>query len=490
MRPSFIAAAVVLFSARLGILAANDWNLPCLDGHCSYDLPSADSRGPVGTLNISGSLAGVSDITHAAGWAILHCDGNSTNANIHLSCKASDPRCDHLFQGGAEGTIVRLPESCGKMPFARVARAEVHSNSSTPVGSLQRRQDGIVWALDVDTDFAAADARHGNVSFTIQGSTVHINEDAPANPRRFYRPRSGYSDRRLEEREIVFEDSVKLRDSRERRAPSRIAQRTFEDKISVDVNANVHATVVLGFLAAGSLIPRPTIGSFSVFADLDGNLMSTLHIQASAEETFDSGPVPIFEVGIPGLEYPGFLTIGPEFKIAGQVNAELRLEVDAAIDLNYDFDGTKLVFPPQQGTNSSATKGSSPISGFHLSANPSAEALASVEAHLIPTVDIGITAFGTSASIFLNLDASAKATLNATASASASGSTDASGNATASVQGCLDVGATFSINAGAQGSFFGLFDDSTKDALFNKDFDLYSKCLQAQTGSLTYDLHF
>jgi hypothetical protein len=57
----------------------------------------------------------------------------------------------------------------------------------------------------------------------------------------------------------------------------------------------------------------------------------------------------------------------------------------------------------------------------------------------------------------------------------------------ASVDGCVDMQAGFSVNAGAQGSFFGLFDPSTKITLFNKQFELFKKCFGAATPKRSID---
>ncbi|SRR6266576_2022639 len=54
----------------------------------------------------------ISDITTAAGWEIMDCDQNAVEQDIRLVCTSSAAACGHLYSsGGAEGKIVRLPES-------------------------------------------------------------------------------------------------------------------------------------------------------------------------------------------------------------------------------------------------------------------------------------------------------------------------------------------------------------------------------------------
>jgi hypothetical protein len=42
-----------------------------------------------------------------------------------------------------------------------------------------------------------------------------------------------------------------------------------------------------------------------------------------------------------------------------------------------------------------------------------------------------------------------------------------------SVDGCIDIGAGFDVNAGAEGSFFSIFNAQTQVTLFSKKFDLF-----------------
>ena len=81
--------------------------------------------------------------------------------------------------------------------------------------------------------------------------------------------------------------------------------------------------------------------------------------------------------------------------------------------------------------------------------------------HLIPELDIGLTALGiVSASVFLNLDASA--TFNVSTASSTS------------PQPCVTATTDLNVGVGAQGSFFNFFNSSTAStSLFNKEFPLF-----------------
>jgi hypothetical protein len=130
----YLVALALTVGDRQRVLAANDWLVPCLQGQCSWDLP-VDS-GASGNLQIVrshshlptcpkrafeytddypqwGPTTAISDITSAAGWQITHCDSEATAQDIQLVCANANSSCDHLFQGGAVDTIVRLPDEVG-----------------------------------------------------------------------------------------------------------------------------------------------------------------------------------------------------------------------------------------------------------------------------------------------------------------------------------------------------------------------------------------
>ena len=110
-----------------------------------------------------------------------------------------------------------------------------------------------------------------------------------------------------------------------------------------------------------------------------------------------------------------------------------------------------------------------PISCGHLnatavtvSAGPNitdAGASVSVTGHLIPQIDIGLSAFGgiVSSTVFLNLDASMDLSVTADID---------------DAQACVDASTELAVNIGAEAAFFDLFNASTNETLFDKNFPL------------------
>lgn len=99
-------------------------------------------------------------------------------------------------------------------------------------------------------------------------------------------------------------------------------------------------------------------------------------------------------------------------------------------------------------------------------------------AHLIPQIDVGISVLGdiASASVFMDLDASADFTASTTS--------------TASPQPCVTASADINVGVGAQDSFFGLFNASVVKSLFDKRFPLFQVRAQGlpYTTSLSWSI--
>ncbi|KAJ7495528.1 hypothetical protein FB451DRAFT_1077168 [Mycena latifolia] len=497
---------LILSSLFVAAHAANDWTKPCISGVCSYDLPSTNGSASSGSLKIWGSHTAIGDITEAAGWKILGCSPNALTQDIRLVCMGGSDTsmCQHLYQGhGAVDTIVRLPENCGKSPFARVQKAWVPADQSIPASIAARivRRDGSqpqVQAITLDTNFAAVNNTNtGAVNLAIKGANVPGVNDILASDTSASQRRSRLNKRQLSNFVSDAADSISsalssantidINKSKALPAADFNKQVSLFDtslscppitaKASVDVDAKAHAVVTLGVAATGTIVP-PKITAFSIIASLTADLTGTLDLTADLSGTLDSGSIKLFETGIPGLDFPGILSIGPTFEVNANAKATLDLNVDASIGINYHVDNAQLFFPPNgKQSGGSFSLGDTPLK---LSADTKAAATGTIEAHVIPSINLGISALGVvDATVFLDLDASATMTLKVEADAvhsddqSGDDSSDAFGDDGSSDN--ADDGSDSDVDTGATGSFFGLFDKSTKVSLFKKDFELLSK---------------
>jgi hypothetical protein len=111
-----------------------------------------------------------------------------------------------------------------------------------------------------------------------------------------------------------------------------------------------------------------------------------------------------------------------------------------------------------------------------ITTNPLADIASTFEAtaHLIPQIDVGLSALNgiASTSVFLNLDASADFTASTTS--------------VANPQPCVTASTDINVGVGAQGSFFSLFDASVGKSLFDKKFPLF----QVRSQGLPYRISF
>ncbi|KAF8186252.1 hypothetical protein BJ912DRAFT_467768 [Pholiota molesta] len=547
LSPTLLLTSFFIASA----IAANDWSKPCLSGVCEYDLPETNSSAS-GTLKIwSSNAAAISDITPAAGWTILGCAPDALDQEIRLVCTGGG-NCAHLYsETGAVGKVIRLPENCGKSPFAVVNSMYKSRDQSLPA-SVSRRALGsnaTVHALSISTKFSRAGSRStGTVNFAIRAANVPgaagnlpipTHPHGRANSRAFRFPRGAdkfvpgvINDFSLNDFNVNKSTTLPPFDIDQ---PFNLVNQTVScppvaATVKIDVNAKTHAVATIGVAASGTILP-PNVDSFAVIVGLDASIDGTVTMLADVSGTLDSGKLTLFEVGVPGLDFPGILTIGPSFKIDAQATAKLDLGVDLTVGLNYNINGAQLVFPPNSGATQNQGAFNIGDTPLKLSAPPSVTATGTLAAHLIPSLNLGLSALGNTVSttVFLALDASASMALSATASTpvgrralrysrdvenvmarqsdaaiadstadttatatiaspNASAGTarespkalDASPAANPSLGGCFEIDTILDVNAGATGSFFGLFDATTKVDLFQKKFEIFKKCLGSQ----------
>ncbi|KAL0945763.1 hypothetical protein HGRIS_012052 [Hohenbuehelia grisea] len=412
-------------------LAGNDWNKPCFDGHCSYELTARDGSG-VGSMVLSGSPDAISDITPAAGWAILGCSPEAEAQDIRVVCASADQeKCTHLYRSiGPSGKVVRLPENCGKMAFARVAKTWVHDDQRIPfhiVSHLRKRGVPLpeVQGLTLDTDFGAIDAsKTGNVTIHVQGMTIPGAGGNMAITQPAYRTHSRIIGRESNFIEDAFASFTAVDHNLTVNLPPVDFKRHFDlidasvscplpggdfsASISAEMDAKFYAKVQVGVVAQGTLIP-PNFEEFGLFAGLDADFSASFNLAASAKSPINSGLVTLFEAGLPGLEFPGIMTVGPNLKVVGRATAHMDTDVDVKLGVSYKADNAQLFFPRSKRQHSGGvfSPGDSPLK---LTADTSLASKGDIEAFITPKIEFGIIALKglAKATVSLDLDASAK----------------------------------------------------------------------------------
>ncbi|KAJ3479391.1 hypothetical protein NLI96_g9099 [Meripilus lineatus] len=512
MFKSFVFASFLIQAA---FCVDNDWSTPCFGGSCRYNQKATGTNTLWSSLVVNGSASSISDITSAAGWTIVGCNPDNKEQDIRLVCTGNPQDCSHLDQNGAVGTIVRLPEDCGPMPFARVARKWLHQNQTLPSSVSakfkQRAKSFTVHGLALDTNFDSVDpSQNGEISLYVEGGSVPggngqtnltqtplSSEDLQS--RSFLGDIGGLISGALQgavQLDILlgsqltedgylkgfnvtktstlppisvqkaftpFNESITC--------PALDGKASFTGQVKIDVNASAYAQVNFGFAAVGKLVP-PKMTQFGIFAGLDATLDGNMKVASTATASIGTGLIPIFEQGIPGLDIPGILSIGPVFKVNVEAKGTATANVDLNVDLSYSVQNAQVFFPPQHGTSSGNFTPAD--TNLNLSIAPNATLQGTVEGHVIPTVEFGLSAIGgiAKATIGLNLDTSA--TLDLTLQPLQD-----------ELSGCVDLHSGFSVNAVADANFFDLFSAGDSVTLFSKDFELFKASSSYDFNSTT-----
>ncbi|KAJ6480353.1 hypothetical protein C8R45DRAFT_1005238 [Mycena sanguinolenta] len=445
---SFFLVIVPFLAA---VNAANDWSVPCITGECSYDLLATNGSTASGTVTIWGSQDAITDITTAANWEILDCDPNALNQSIRLVCTsdAANSNCSHLSQNtGAVNKIVRLPENCGSSPFARVAKAWVSEDQSIPSGIAARlvRRDGTqpqVQALALDTDFGSVDySKTGPVNIAVQGATIPGASGTIQIPpsrrstRLSQRSLSGFVPNALSDisgNAVNISQTIDLPpltlDKSVNLFNQSIQCGSVTAEASADLDGNVNAVSSVGVAALGTVVP-PALTQLGLTATLNGNVTGTLSLTADVSGSVDSGQIQLLSLPILGIDIPGILSVGPTFTVSTQATANLDVNLDMKTEINLQINNAQVSFPSGTGSapNGDAFSiGDTPLS---LSASPDVKATGTVEVHLIPALNFGLSAFGdvAKAEVDLAFDADASLQLSLDASGSVGTTIDVNGS--------------------------------------------------------------
>ncbi|KAJ7181163.1 hypothetical protein C8R46DRAFT_885714 [Mycena filopes] len=452
-----------------------------------------------------GSPDAITDITTAAGWQILGCDSTALNQSIRLVCMddPEDPssNCGHLYQNtGAVNKLVRLPQNCGASAFARISDAWVPADQSIPASIQARivRRDGtppVVKALALDVNFAAVDYSkcgqvraprphshnhsHDALCVVVSGDTASGtvsagNQSASAALEGNLVNVAGATGT-LKLKPLALKKSVNLINTSVNCGPAAAS-------LKVDMAANTNAQATISVTAKGTVVP-PSIPTFQVVAGVTADIGGTVTVAAGLNGHLDSGVINLLTTGVPGLDFPGILTVGPIFKVDTQFVGDVQVPLAMTVGINFAVNNATLTFPPSASTSPSASAFSVGDMPLTLNAEANVKATGTMTATLTPSLNLGVTALGNTASaqIFLSFDTSAALTMTLNAGVIANATTDntlvtRAAAASASFSGCVKVNTGIAVNVGASGTFFTVITKTTKAVLFSKNFTVFTKC--------------
>ncbi|OCB86992.1 hypothetical protein A7U60_g5882 [Sanghuangporus baumii] len=502
----------------VGIAAFDYGGAPCHNGECYYNIPG-NERLVAATVKISGSPSSISDITNAAGWEILDCSFDGSAHNVRLVCLDDDAGCSHIFQDGAEHTIVRLPQHCGKGPFARISKSWLSEDQSIPhhirMRMRKRSEDlALVHALSLDGDFGqASDSNKGNVSIFIYASATRVllEDTLPNRSRRHARDiySRALEDTISEEFDIfssllTSQDGFRpfIRNTTENTIPINVDQQfnvfntslpctgSTDAKLSIDVGVNLQGEIDLGVIAQGTIIP-PKFNKFGLFGSwasryragnlidsslaMSADLVGKLSIVTDISGGIDSPEITFVNIGLPGLSIPDVISLGPSISLAAKATAIFDINMNLDVGLGYSVSNLTIFFPPSASHNSSAVVVPNDIRKAFLyhSFDDSLR-----RDHMSTSIaTLGCTRYPVSNFFDSSLDTFSNASINT------SGEMEVNGE----VDGCVDVKGGISVNVGleANSPLFDLLGDVATITLAEKELDFFQQCFPDTSGSAT-----
>ncbi|KLO17235.1 hypothetical protein SCHPADRAFT_178608 [Schizopora paradoxa] len=368
MKAFYLATLVALLATSF---AKNDWTQACLNGACSYDVEE-DPTSMGGSIEISGSPSAISDITSAAGWSIANCTDTTNSQTIQIVCTNESKGCGHIFQDGAQDTIVRLPENCGSGPFVRVVNHWVPDDQSVPTSLVTKRAASSnsmsqVHILEIDGNFDQTSGIHGNVTFELHAQG-NLRPDAKHQKRQ---NGSGFTSTPFSVSNVdtlIFDDNMLC--------PSANGQTNFIFRGDLFLQ-NVTFQTNISIISRGTLSP-PSISSLSFSAPTDAVISGFVQPSLSLQ-----GTINVIDKQIMGMAFPSFtiadvVSVQPSFSIIANAVGTVQRFANCVPNMGFNYEINDLQFAYPSNNPVASVEITTPPSQFVAVALPSENANAQI----------------------------------------------------------------------------------------------------------------
>ncbi|KAF9892666.1 hypothetical protein FE257_001068 [Aspergillus nanangensis] len=382
-------------------------------------------------------------------WEVFDCLDAITEGEhtVRMVCtnEEDDSNCGKIHLGhGAPGTIIQMPQGCGPGKYA-VAKDLIPSNNQTLPGHLAERsltyRDG-VYDLKFDYDFRRVPRDMGETQMRIDFSNdanywnevvaeAASSSSASQKTRKRSMDEVGGNHRRWMEEEwredahfgglqpehlhkrwfgttIVswlihmfgtVETTVEVghhysEDFVLKLVVERMQCANMDARLDIYAQTHVEATVNFGFTLITTLEWPINLDNSFLYFRSRGKADAKFGVDAAATFFFDTGDVQLFSADKFGAAFavPGIITIGPNFKIFGQVEGEATLGVKfesslklAEWDVYQTYPVANEEWEPKSEEDPEKTAYTSePSMEWGISAN------GYVAAHIKPTITFGI----------------------------------------------------------------------------------------------------
>ncbi|KAF8816939.1 hypothetical protein BYT27DRAFT_6953579 [Phlegmacium glaucopus] len=447
----------------------------------------------------------VSSMDLASDWVITSCSATSDQAqNVLAYCSKGmdddDSGCSHVFIGQAAHTIVRLPKSCGLGPYARVVALTEHPDQNVlPQEHLVRkRSTEKVYSFLFDYNFAAIPSENGPVLMRADATNLPGYWDAIIDSppdsgttttrrrRDFHQPIEyekrwfGPFDSWLAKLTTVRTGDTVTRNYHwsdtytifhaEQQCPH------FSSSLDISVTGTAQVSSQFGYYLEATIVP-PAIQQAYVFFDAGAGAQASFTITGLAEAHYSSGRQELATFGFPGLYYPGLLTIGPSLHLYGELSGQLSLSGRFTASIGYDFPPISYAFGladgnPDEEQPSSDVDPNNNNAGYDFSIGYNVNLEGSLDAHIIPSLQLGISVLGGSlvdAEVFAEADMFVGVTI--------SGSV----NQASAPQFCVNPHYGVNLNAGLTGAVLFWRPNPIVTNFYSADFPFGGSCFNSVT---------
>ncbi|CAK1367001.1 unnamed protein product [Cercospora beticola] len=261
--------------------------------------------------------------------------------------------CDHMMEGGVEGTVVELPTECTMAKYA-IAHAVTLSGDQTLPGHLSSIANTTVFELTFSFDFGLVKRGSGPVSFRVDFDTrggcwelvVDENSDKTVTPiphsKRWVGTNQAAWNKKFDQwlgMDIGEEkqNGIALEQDFNRKLVSNVA--ACENGASEYADINLKGVLKAHIRAAGTIIgeigPNPRIDHASVIleTDIDVEISSETVLSGGFNTPRLAGEIVRLEKVNEGFNHPGVISIFPALRaeagIQGSLNFTGNLTVNA-----------------------------------------------------------------------------------------------------------------------------------------------------------------
>ncbi|KAJ7155586.1 hypothetical protein C8R46DRAFT_1196404 [Mycena filopes] len=378
----------------------------------SSPLPNAQDENDTafGEVFIDSPNAGsVSSLELTTNWVITECHPTSDQPQsvlAYCSMVLSTSECSHVMIGGAENTIVKMPQNCGRGPYARVASLTPHPDQNVLSSFHQSNKPPAepVYSLQFDYDFAAIPASNGPIYMRADVTDMpdywDTVVDSPPERKRWLQ------DRGLEERwwgtfkswlskmTTVEKDTSVSRNfhwsdtwtifHKEVSCPG---PPQFEASIDVSLTGQASLNTRYGFYLQATVVP-PAVQAAYLYFSADAKAHGLFTMQGEATVQFAS-------FGFPGLYYPGLLTVGPTLTLNGYVTGSLSVSGQFTTSIGYTFPTVNFnMGKTDPDVVSTQVTPYDFASGFSLTAGYNVELAGDLSIHVVPSIQLGLSVLG------------------------------------------------------------------------------------------------